>query len=418
MVLILINVMRVAVTILCIALCLFLIQAAGRFGFSRMLARYAVLENSIEAADQAVQLTPSDPDAHRSRATILNRLQKPAEAEQSLTTAATLRYRDDILWLELGNTREELGNTDGALSALDQAVRWAPHYAHTHWQRGNLLLRMRRPVDAFSELRQAATANPAYTPNLIDLAWGVSGEDINTTESILEIKTDTERLALIRFLARKGKGREVLAQIARLNGPPSAEIQNEVARLLFAAKAYREAFDLWRAVNHNTELPINGGFEEPITLNDTGFGWIIAADLKSRAAIDVSEKFGGTKSLQINFDGASRLRTSLLSQTIVVDPQKTYRLSLAVRTKDLVTGGPPVIFVNDANTSELLGRPEILPTATTAWRQLNLRFDTTAVSQAVTIRVVRDCDSSPCPIFGTLWLDEFHIEQTESPSPR
>ena len=410
--------MRIALTILGIALCLFFIQASARFGFSRMLARYALIEDSIPAADQAVQLTPSDPDVHRSRATILNRSQHPTEAAQSLATAASLRYRDDYLWIELGNTREELGDTDGALAALDQAVRWAPHYAHTHWQRGNLLLRMRRPVDAFSELRQATTTNPAYTPNLIDLAWGISGEDIKTTEGILQIKDDTTRLALIRYLARKGKGREVAEQIASLTTPPSAEIKNEVARLLFSAKAYREAFDLWRTANNN-ELPINGGFEEPVAYADTGFGWIIAADQKNRAAIDVSEKFGGAKSLQINFDGAWAPGTSLLSQTIVVDPGKSYRLSFAVKTKDLVTGGPAVILVNDANNNELLGRSENLPTATTPWRTLNLNFNTTATSQAVIIRLQRNnCDSSPCPIFGTLWLDEFHIEQTEPTSPR
>jgi Carbohydrate binding domain. len=411
--------MRVAVTTLCIALCLLLIQASARFGFSRMLARYALIENSIPAADQAAKLTPSDPDVHRSRATILNRVQRPAEAAQSLATATSLRYRDDTLWIDLANTREDLGDTAGALAALDQAVRWAPHYAHTHWQRGNLLLRMRRPAGSFAELRLATTANPAYTPNLIDLAWGISGGNIGTTESVLEIKDDTVRLALIRYLARKGKGREVADQLAKLNQSPSTETQNEFARLLFAAKAYREAFDLWRAVNHNTELPINGSFEEPIAFNDAGFGWIIAADQKSHAAIDISEKFGGAKSLQINFDGAWPPGTPLLSQTVVVEPGKTYRLSFAVRTKDLVTGGLPVILVIDANNNELLGQPENLPTATTPWRTLNLNFTTTATSQAVIIRLLRNtCDSSPCPIFGTLWLDEFHVEQTEPTSTR
>jgi len=411
--------MRVAVTIFLIAFCLFLIQASARFGFSRMLARYAAIENSIPAADKAVQLTPSDPEVYRSRATILNRLQKPAESTQFFETAVTLRYRDDILWIELGNTREELGDTAGALAALDEAIHWAPNYAHTHWQRGNLLLRMRQPNEAFNELRYAANANPSYTPNLIDLAWGISGEDIKTTESILEIKDDTTRLALIRYLARNGKGMEVVDQIAKLTSPPSAELQSELARLLIGAKAYREAFDLWRAVNHNTELPINGGFEEPFATNDAAFGWIIAADQKNRAAIDVSEKFGGTKSLQINLDGAWTPGTPLLSQTIVVDPNKPYRLSFAVKTKDLVTGGPAVILVIDANTNQIVGRSENLPTATTPWRTLNLNFNTTSTTQAVIIRLQRNnCDSSPCPIFGTLWLDEFHIEQTESPSPR
>lgn len=411
--------MRVALTILCIAFCLFLIQASARFGFSRMLARYALIENSIPATEQAAKLTPSDPEVHRSRATILNRLQNPSEAAQSVATATSLRYRDDTLWIDLANTREDLGDTAGALAALDQAVRWAPHYAHTHWQRGNLLLRMRRPAEAFAELRLATTANPAYTPNLIDLAWGISGENINTTESALEIKDDPTRLALIRYLARKGKGREVADQLGKLSQSPSAETQTEFARLLLAAKAYREAFDLWRAINHNTQLPINGGFEEPIAFNDAGFGWIIAADQKNHVAIDVTEKFGGAKSLQITFDGPWTFGAPPLSQTVVVDPGKTYRLSFAVRTKDLVTGGPPSIVIIDPNNNELLGKPENLPTATTPWRTLNLTFTTTTTSQAVNIRLLRNtCDSSPCPIFGTLWLDEFRIEQTEPTSVR
>jgi tetratricopeptide (TPR) repeat protein len=384
-----------------------------------MLARYAVVTDSLQAADQAVQLASSDPEVHRSRATILNRLQNPAEAAASLATATSLRYGDDTLWIDLGNTREELGDTNGALAALDQAVRWAPHYAHTHWQRGNLLLRMRRPADAFTELRQATIANPAYTPNLIDLAWGISGENIDTTESLLEIKDDTTRLALVRYLARKGKGREVANQLLKLDQSLVAETDDELARLLFAAKQYRDAFDFYSDIHHNSALPINGGFEDPIAFNDNTFGWIIAADQKNRVAIDVSEKFGGAKSLQINFDGAWSPGTPLLSQLIVVDPSKTYRLSFAVRTKDLVTGGPPVVLVIDTNSNQILGRSENLPTATTPWRALNFNFSTTATSQAVIIRLQRNnCDSSPCPIFGTLWLDEFHIERTESPSPR
>src|SRR5215210_1243621 len=167
------RLIRFAVAILAIVFCIFLIQATARIGFSRLLSRYALTANSIPAADEAVRLSPSDPDAHRTRATVLSHLQMTREASESLESATSLRYRDDYLWLELGNAREELGDTAGALTAFDQAVRWAPYYAHTHWQRGNLLLRMGQPNDTFSELRTAAAANPRYAPNLIDLAWGV-----------------------------------------------------------------------------------------------------------------------------------------------------------------------------------------------------------------------------------------------------
>ena len=134
-------------------------QAAARVGLSRLLARSALIADSIPAADEAARLSPFDPEIHRTRAAVANRLQMHAEAVESLEMALRLRQRDDLLWLELGNAREEVGDTKGALAAFDQAVRWAPYYAHTHWQRGNLLLRMGRLDEAFGELRMAADVN-------------------------------------------------------------------------------------------------------------------------------------------------------------------------------------------------------------------------------------------------------------------
>lgn len=406
--------------ILAIAFCLFLIQASARFGMSRLFARYALATNSIDAADTAVQIAPSDPDAHRARATIFNRQQKPDEAAKSLESAIALRYRDDYLWIELGNTREDLGDTQGALAALDQAVHWAPHYAHTHWQRGNLLLRMGRANEAFDDLRTAAAANPHYAPNLIDLAWGISHNSVNITEALLNIKDDNERLSLIQFLARKGRGEEVLAQIPRLNTQLSAQKRDDVARLLYDAKAFKESFDLSHPyAKFRGPAIINSDFEEPLILNDSGFGWIIAPPQKNHLAIDVSEKSSGAKSLQINLDNSWTPGTTLLSQTFVVSSSQSYRLSFAVKTKDLVTGGPPVIVIIDATNNQLLGKSENFPTATTPWTKLNLNFTTLPTSQAVVIHLQRNnCDSSPCPIFGTLWLDEFSVEQTEPASKR
>jgi tetratricopeptide (TPR) repeat protein len=403
--------------ILAIALCLFLIQASARFGMSRMFARYALATNSIEIADTALRLTPTDPEAYRARAAIFNRQQNPAEAAKSLEQAVSLRYRDDYLWIELGNTREELGDTQGALAALDQAVRWAPHYAHTHWQRGNLLLRMGQANEAFTELRAAATANPRYAPNLIDLAWGISRNDIKTTEALLDIKNDNQRLAFIRYLARNGKGSEVLDQIPSLTTPLSIENKNEIARLLFDSKAFNASFALSQPSSKSSF--INSDFEEPLALNDSGFGWIIAPQQKNRLAIDVSEKSSGAKSLKINLDGAWTPGTPLLSQIFIVKPNQMYRLSFSVKTKDLVTGGPPVIVINDATNDRLLAKSESFPTATTPWTKLTVNFTTLPTSQAAVIRLQRNnCDSSPCPIFGTLWLDEFFIEQTEPTSKR
>lgn len=407
--------MRIAVSILAIALCLFLIQASARFGLSRLLARGAIITNSTGLAGNAVSLSPSDPDAHRSRAIVWKNLLAPDQAAKALERAVGLRYRDDYLWIELAQTRDELGDMDGALMALDQAILWAPHYAHTHWQRGNLLLRMNRTAEAFAELRIAAKANPAYLPNVVDLAWGISRGDLKSTEDLLQINNDNDRIVFIRYLATKGKGLEVVQQLRHLTTPLSPDSSRELVSLLVAAKSFRPAFEIVgvsRSIEFSEATLTNSSFEEPLVLSDPGFGWIVSPEQgKNRLAIDVSEKLEGAKSLQIGLDGNWTPGTPLLSQTFLVAPQTTYRVSFGVKTKDLVTGGPPFLTVSDATNNQLLGKSENFPAAN-SWLTLNFEFTTLPASQAAIIRLQRsNCDSSPCPIFGTLWLDQFRIEQ-------
>ena len=360
-------------------------QAAARVGFSRLLARYALIADSFPAADEAARLSPSDPEIHRARAAVLSRQQKYAEAVKSLEAASSLRYRDDLLWLELGNAREEVGDTNGALAAFDQALRWAPHYAHVHWQRGNLLLRMGRTDEAFGEMRTAAAANRNYFPSLIDLAWGISRGNAKRAEELIEIKDDNQRLAFVMFLARKG--------------------------------SFRDAYGVWFGGKQTYERVLfNGGFEEPLVFDGPEFGrWSVADErTKQKLAIDIAEKFAGNRSLQITLDGDWNPGAPLLSQTVLVDTAKTYRVSFNVRTKDLVTGGPPMVTVNDATNNQLLGKSENFPSAP-SWVTLNFEFTTLATSEAAVIRLQRNnCEPSPCPIFGVIWLDEIEIRSTDS----
>jgi tetratricopeptide (TPR) repeat protein len=409
---------RFAFAILAIAFCVFIIQASARFGFSRLLGRFAVTANLLPAADESVLLTPSDPDAHRARATVLSRLQQPIEASKALESAASLRYRDDYLWLELANARENAGDAQAALPALDQAVRWAPFYAHTHWQRGNLLLRMRRPDEAFAELRFAATANRNYLPGMIDLAWGIAGADADAAERLVAPKDDRERRAFIWFLARKGRGREVLDRFDETPVPENE--QQELVRLLAASKSFEHAFNIWYQTRGPGKYPLlfNRGFEDPLVLSNLVFGnWNVSNRQGSASlAVDVSQKSQGEKSLQITFGGSWDTAAPLLSQLLLIYPDRTYRVSFDLLTKDLATGGPPVISVSDATTDRLLGKSEGFP-STDSWRRLSFEFRTLPASEAIVIRLQRNnCDAAPCPIFGVVWLDNVEIEQQESAS--
>ena len=387
-------------------------QAAARFGFARMLGRYAVAANSLPASDQAVALAPSDAEAYRSRARVLNRLGMQAEAAKSFETATSLRYRDDYLWLELGSTRDELGDSAGALAAYDQAVRFAPYYAHTHWQRGNLRLRMGQYEGALEDLRAAVASKKSLLPNFIDLAWGLSRGDVNTVEQLVPINDDRDRLALARFLAQKGKGKECLRHVSLLATPLSEENRSQIVSQLLRAKAFRDAFELWRTdPKLNMPVVLNGGFEEPLLLTNRNFGWVVVGKPEPRIALDADEKLGGSKSLLVGYNGDWKEPSGLISQLIVVEPQKRYRISFGVKTKELVTGGPPLIIVSDAAGNQQLGRSEVFPTPSSDWQTMSFEFSTTPSTQAIVLELKRaDGACNPCPIFGTMWLDNFLIE--------
>jgi len=409
---------RVVFAVLAIAACLFLMRAAAKIGFSKLLTRYASAANSLAAADQALQLTPDDPDAHRARATVLNRLHRAPEAERSLETATSLRTGDVVQWLELGATREELEDETGAdeasaLAAYNQAVRCAPYYGQTHWQRGNLLLRLGRYDDAFNDLRQAAASNRKFLPNVIDLAWSLTKGDVSQTQVLLQPGNDDARLEFTRFLARKGKGEALAEQVGLLATPLSDQNRQELARLAFAARTFEAAYRL-SSDDANTEEIVNGGFEEPFSRNDTPFGWKVSStQTKPKLAVDVSERAEGQRSLQITFEGDwAASATSLISQTIVVQPGDRYRLGFALKTKDLVTGGPPRIVLTDATNNQILARSDAFPQTTNGWQQINVEFTMPVKSEAVVINLVRDnCSSLPCPIFGVVWLDEFALRK-------
>ena len=400
---------RIALALLATGACLLLMREAARIGFSRLLTRYALTTNSLLAADQAVQLTPGDPEAHRARALILNRLRRPAEAVASLEIATSLRDGPEDLWIELANTKEELGDRDGALSALDRAVRAAPYYAHTHWQRGNLLLRMDRYDEGFVELREAAARNRKYFPSLLDLAWGLTA-DAEKTAAFVQFRDDEDRLAFARLLARKGKGPEVVDQVRLLTTPLSDENRDELTRLLSASNSSTGFAGFW-AENKKVEEIVNSSFEEAVFLNGSMAGWTLPrARTNPVVALDVSEKLSGKRSLQISFEGEWAPGAQLLSQTIVVRRGVSYRLGFAIKTKELVTGGPLRIVLTDATDNQILAKSNAFPSATGAWQEWSVEFK--AQSEPVVISLVRDnCTSSPCPIFGVVWLDDFSLQK-------
>jgi tetratricopeptide (TPR) repeat protein len=413
------RVIRTAIAIFGLAFCLFCLWTAERAGFSRLYSTYAAKAGRLDAADAALLLTPSDPEAHVIRAALLKADDRLDEAIREYEQAAALRPRDYVLWLEVGLARDQAEDQAGAIDAFKEAVALAPDYAEPRWQLGNVLLRAGRVEEAFVEMRRAAQSNRAFLPQLIDLAWNIYNGDVVAVEQAIRPQSSAARLALARFAARHGKATDA-ARIFRAVESVAEEDRRAFLTELLAAREFNVAYEVWatgpgRSASHSGSGFTDGGFEEQISFDEPGFGWQVARNLATvRISIDKAQPHGGSNSLRLDWSGDSSSATQIVSQIIPVEPNARYRLRFAVRTEELVTGGLPLIAIVDAGAkdSTTLAQSEPFPPNTAPWQERSVEFVCGKETQAVLVILRRQgCSNGPCPVFGRLWMDDFSLQK-------
>jgi tetratricopeptide (TPR) repeat protein len=416
------RLIRLLVSAPFILLCLWGIWSAGGIGLSRLFSDYAALTGTELAAAQAVQLTPSDPEAHFTRGLVSTNAGVLDEGIQEYERAVTLRPRDYYLWLVLADVRDQAGDQDGALAASREAVRLAPFYAQPRWQLGNMLFRAGHPDEAFAELRHAASSDPSLLPAVIDLAWGSSQQDVGAVEAIIQPQTNAQRLALARFFARHDKTADAVRYF-RASGDVSDKERGALLNDLFAAKRFRDAYDVWSSghqslVDENGKgvaSVIDGGFEKMLNRDNAGFGWQLSRDATNVSfSIDDAEPHAGARSLRLDWKGDYNPAAPIISQLVLVEPKTHYRLRFAARGQEIVTGGLPLMLVKDASgkaEDRPMAQSKMLPQGTSPWNDYTLEFNTSNETSAILISLQRNCAGGPCPIFGRLWLDDFSLQK-------
>ena len=409
--------MRLLLVIAAVLGCAWLIKVSASYGVSRLLTRSALSLRNLAVAQAATSMTPADPQAHRANAALLSEFDQPAESIVALEQGIALRPGDYSSWYALGLLRDQMGDTKGALAAFDQAVERAPFYAHPRWQRGNVLLRAGQYEAAFADLNLAAQSNPELIPNLIDLAWGVTRGDPQLTEQLVELNNDKARITFARFLAARGRPVESMQQL-KASGRVDERERRELVRQLLEKRAFAEAFQVWSEADSSSNVAESagihdGGFEASLSTNEIGFGWRVGETRTVSLSVDPNEPHSGTRSLRIDFGGESP--PTLLSQLLIVKPSTRYRLHFAARSREVVTGARPLVAVFDAaQTGADLARSAPLEKGTTDWRPFSVEFVSGPGTHAVSVEVKREvCPSSPCPIFGSISLDSFSIEQVK-----
>ena len=96
-----------------------------------------------------------------------------------------------------------------------------------------------------------------------------------------------------------------------------------------------------------------------------------------------------------------------------VKPDTEYDFECYVRSQDLQSASTPRIEIADATEGQGLAGSDQAAAQTTDWQRIGFTFKTGAKTEAVTVKIVRtSCGEDPvCPIFGTVWYDDFNLKR-------
>lgn len=370
-----------------------------------------------EVADLAVTLAPGDPQSHFASAVLRERTFEAKDAETALQEyeqAAALSPNSYAIWLALAKSREASGDRDGAQAALARARVLAPNYARVRWAYGNLLLRNGETDAAFDEMRAAASADPAFAPPLIVAASQFFDGD---AEAVRKAVGDSPAALASLSLTFAGEKRfddavRIWQSLDHDQMTASAEIGKTVLTKVLDAKKYSAALTLANLLGDSPKYAVgtiyDGGFENGITMSNSGpFDWRIPDGQQPQVALTDGQRHSGSYSLLLIFRASAGSDVRPIAQTVAVVPGAAYRFESFYRS-DLKTSAK-IRWQITAGDGRMLASTEAMAPSQ-EFAQLKCDFVVPPEIDGVTVNLVRDTCTGPCPIAGNLWLDDISLE--------
>ena len=395
-----------------------------RWYLGNTIAEYQPAGAGLESAQMAVSLAPQDPMSHLRLGSFIQTQLPPdqiplvvAEYEK----AVSLSPNDYRCWMALGNALEHAGDFDKAEKALRQGVKLAPYYAYTRWSLGNLLLRTDRYPEAFAELRLASEADKELQPQLFNLAWQVNKDDYDSLKAAVGNTPDV-RAEFSTYLTTHGKYDEGLRLWNSLSETEKRDLRtaaDSIIESLIKGARFHRAVEVWNDVApgpaYHAEIShiIDRGFEDNVAHGKGAvFGWEVQPLPQVQLGIAPNLGHTGSRSLRLVFQVRQHLNAIDVSQLVPVQPNTQYDFECYMKTERLESASTPVVAITAPSSDFGLAASEAAPSGTNNWQRISLSFKTDALTEAVKIKIVRySCvDSAVCPIFGTVWYDDFDLK--------
>jgi len=381
-------------------------------------------DHRLETAQMAVRLAPNDPLPHWRLGNLALKELPPDQISLVVAEyekAVSLSPHDYRLWTEFGGALEQAGDFDKAEKALREAVKLAPSYAYPRWYLGNLLLRTDRYTDGFAELQRASEENEQFQSQLFNLAWQLNKDDFDALRAAVGNSREV-RAAFSKYLVERGRyddGLRLWNTLSPMEKRESRFASDPIITSLVSTQHFHQAMEIWNEVApgpaYNAKLGniLDGGFENNLAHGPGAvFGWQVQSNSQVQIGIDPAQGHSGSRSLRVYFQVRSHIDTINVSQLVPVNPNTEYELECYVKTERIESAETPAILVvNAADDVTLVGSPGA-PSGTNNWQRVSLAFKTGEKTEAVKVKMVRNsCSDSPvCPIFGTVWYDDFNLK--------
>lgn len=400
--------------------------AAARWYVGNTIAEYArpLDEGGLEMARVAVRWAPSDPLTHWRLGAFEQKsfgAENLAASVREFQLAVEGSPNDYRYWMELGRALEASGDPGSAEKALRQAVELAPSYSQPRWFYGNLLLRQGKIDQAFNEFARVAVADESMQPAIFGVAMQAFNGDVD--QIVKTLPAPSVRLRFAFNLVGAGRiddAMRVLRTVDAAEKRSQSTVADGLVKSLIEHKKYHDALALLREIEpQGTQSPEpdhfwNGDFEQPLKLADPKpFRWLVENRGPVQIAVD-SQSHSGQGSLRLIFKASGKLDAIPISQTIITDPNTQYRLQYYQRTEGLTSASPPQLVVADAVDNAMLAKSDPVPTGTNGWQLVTIDFNTRADHEGIVVTLRRGpCDDSQsiCPIFGTVWYDDFNLQR-------
>jgi tetratricopeptide (TPR) repeat protein len=385
-------------------------------------------------ARMAARWAPDDPFVHWRLAELTQRDFTAAniqEAVREYQMAVARSPNDFRFWTELGRALDAAGDRPAAEKALKRAVELAPNYYFPRWTYGNVLLRSGNNAEAFPQLFRAAEAHEPLWPQVLNLAWQAYDGDVDriATEACREPRVRVVFAAYLIGVKRADDALRLWKTMSSDDRRRAMEGARALRKAFLDAGHFRAAFEVDRDIDAPgnglpvTETVANGGFEEPITIPITQpFGWTLGSNVQAKLSIG-NEPHSGRRSLEVVLSATNKLDRINVTQLIAVEPNTQYRLEFYARTDKLSSASTPVVAVADGATGLALGSSTPLPTGTHDWARIAFDFKTQKSDGIIIVIGRPPCTVGEiCPIFGTIWYDDFNLQSgagspNRSPAP-